>query len=162
MLAGDQRVLGEARIGGGVFHHHHVVARGNGMGAEGQADRRFALIDADGGFEPFTIEIDKRDQRDWRLHQGCCDAGQPVEVGIGRGVERFQPAKHRPPAIVAHGPPDIVRKLRPLLDCLVPTTPHTSSSDSQNAECRRIALKVPCLRGIGNHGPVDALSSRMP
>ena len=57
-----------------------------------------------------AFEVDERHQRHCRLHQGSRQTGQPVEVRIGRGVEHFQPAKHRPAAVVANDPQDIIRK----------------------------------------------------
>ena len=59
MLAGDQRIAGEARIRGRVGHHHGIVAGGDGVGAEGDVDRRFGLVEPEAGFEPLPLEIDQ-------------------------------------------------------------------------------------------------------
>ena len=111
LIAGDQWIAGETRIEGCVFDHHHIVAGGDRVGAEGEADRRFLLVDPEAGFEPLPLQVDQRHQGDRRLHKHCGQARQTVKIRIGRRIQRLKTAQNGPPAVVAHDLGHIVRKV---------------------------------------------------
>ena len=90
MGTGDQRVVGEAFVAGGVIDLEELVA-GDGMATKGQIARGVApLRQADGRFPPLAVVVDQREQRD--RHAGDGD-GKPGEVVENRFWFRIQKPK---------------------------------------------------------------------
>jgi hypothetical protein len=61
--AGDERVGGKARIGGGILDHQHV-AQLHRVAAEGHRTRGFRHVQAAARLEPLAVLVDQRHQRD--------------------------------------------------------------------------------------------------
>ncbi len=94
-LAGDQRVVGEARIGARVGHGHHIALE-DGVGAERKVARRLLHAgQAEVGLEPLALVVNQADQRDRRAGDLRGQAGEAVEQRLRRRVQHGQRAQAR-------------------------------------------------------------------
>ena len=87
---GHQRVVGKARVLGGIADLHQVVRR-DGVRAEGLVAR--CLVDAGQahvGLEPLPFGVDQADQRDGHAADLGSQARQAVKDRLGRAVQHHQ------------------------------------------------------------------------
>ena len=94
-LAGNQGIVGEARVARGVGDLEDLVAE-HGMGTErhitrGFGDARKAHI----GLEPLPLGIDQADERDRHPTDCRCRAHQRIEFRLRPGVEHLQGMQRR-------------------------------------------------------------------
>jgi hypothetical protein len=85
-LAGDQRVVGEARIQGRIFHHQHL-AQGHRMAAKGDRARHRLRIHAAARLEPLPLGAGHRNQGDRHVEAHRRQPGEAVEASFGGRVE---------------------------------------------------------------------------
>ncbi len=87
----DGGIVGEPRVEASVGHDEHI-ARGlvDGVSAERSLSGGFGASEPDLGFEPLTIGIDERDERDGDLTDLGGEAREFVVIGFGRGIENAE------------------------------------------------------------------------
>ena len=85
-LAGDERVVGEARVLRRVEHDQHF-GRVERVGAEGDLAVGLPHVQAVAGFEPLALGVHQTDEGNRRTQQGAGELGDAVEGGFGEGVE---------------------------------------------------------------------------
>jgi hypothetical protein len=92
-LAGDQRIVQEARIDRGVLDHHHAVLADR-MAAEIAETVGLRDIKAMARLEPLAVGIDQADQGDRDVEQAGGKTRDTVETLLGRRVEDVQAEQH--------------------------------------------------------------------
>ena len=94
-LAGNERVVGKARVVQGIGHFENLVAQ-HCVRAESHVTRCFAHPrQADVGLEPLALFIDKADQRDGRTAHQRSGEHQGIELGFGTCIQYLQRAQRR-------------------------------------------------------------------
>ncbi len=87
--ARHQRVVGKARVAGGVGDDQRLVLQ-DGVGAEGVFARRFAGLEADPRLEILALGVHEGEQRNRHLQHAADEAGDAVEDFFGFGVEQVE------------------------------------------------------------------------
>jgi hypothetical protein len=86
-LARDQRIVGEARIGGGVLDHERRAFE-HDMAAERDVARSLGRVQPVSRLEPLAIPVDQRNEADRHAQPRGDERGDVVERGVGRRFEQ--------------------------------------------------------------------------
>ncbi len=88
LLAGDERVAGEARIGCDVADLQYPVVRDR-VRAERDGSRKFAQADPVRRLDPLAVAVDQRNQRDRSVADARGQTRERVEQILARRVEKL-------------------------------------------------------------------------
>jgi hypothetical protein len=87
-IAGDQRIVDEARVQRGVLDNHDLVCgQADRVVAKGLVARGLAAVQAVLGLEPLPLAIDQRDRRHRGVERLGGQTGDVIEHGFGRGIQ---------------------------------------------------------------------------
>lgn len=138
--AGDERVVGEPPVGGGVGHHQQV-GLGDGVGAEGDVAGGLGGVEAVPRLEPLAAVVDQADEGDGRVAHGRGQAGQVVELGFGRGVEEGVLAEGGQPVGFVRDGGCVHRRSRLRSPATAPHRKGRETGSSDRAESQRGGLR---------------------
>ncbi len=83
---GNERVVGKARVGGGIIDPQHL-AGADRVHAEGGVEVDRAPVEAEAGFEPQPVRVGEGDERNRGVEEVGREVGKTVERRLGRGVQ---------------------------------------------------------------------------
>ena len=100
VLATDQRIAGEARVGTHVVDFHHAFGLADGVVADGIAACGLAAIQPDARLEPLAIAVDQGDGGTTGAANGAGQFDQVIEGLFAAGVEDAVAIERSLPALL--------------------------------------------------------------